>query len=341
MRNKDLEYDDIMQDLKNKIFSPVYFLAGEEPFYIDLITGYIESNVLDEQEKAFNQIILYGNDTTPAQIIDIARRYPMMAAHMVVIVKEAQAIKKIDDLAVYLQNPQKSTILVINYKYKSLDRRTRLYRAISERGVYFESKRLKEYEVPGWIDRYLMKKGIKTEPDAGRMLTEYLGTDLHKIVNELEKLMITLPTGKPLITLEHIEKNIGISKDFNNFELQKAIGEKDPYKAALILKYFEGNTKENPVNLTIASLAGYFSRLLTYHYIEDKSKNNVASVLGIHPYFVKEYEVAAANYSIRKVLEIISLLRTYDLKTKGFGDVSSSPYDLLKELVFRIINISR
>ncbi|MGQ9620583.1 MAG: DNA polymerase III subunit delta [Bacteroidales bacterium] len=334
-------YEEILKDLKNKIFSPLYFLAGDEAYYIDLITDYIEEKVLDETEKAFNQIIVYGNDVTPAQIIDIARRYPMMAAHLVVIVKEAQVIKKIDDLAVYIKNPQKSTILVINYKYKTLDKRTKFYKTIVESGVYFESNRLRDYEAPGWIERHLMQKGIKAEPDAGRMLTEYLGTDLHKIVNELEKLMITLPIGKPVITLEHIEKNIGISKDFNNFELQKAIGERNSYKAALIIKHFEGNPRDNPVNLTIASLFGYFSKILTYHYLTDKSKNNVAAALGIHPFFVREYESAAAKYDARQVVEIISLLRTYDMKTKGFGDMSSSPADLLRELVFRIINISR
>lgn len=332
-------YEEIMHDLRNKIYSPVYFLAGDEPYYIDLITGYIENNVLDEAEKAFNQIVLYGIDVTPVHIIDVARRYPMMAAHMVVIVREAQTIKNIDDLAPYLQAPQKSTILVINYKYKTLDKRTKFYKLLVETGVYLESNRMKDYELPGWIERYLMKKGIKAEPDAGRMLTEYLGTDLHKIVNELDKLMITLPKGKPLITLEHIEKNIGISKDFNNFELQKAIGEKDPYKAALIIKYFESNPKENPVTLTIASLFSYFSKILTYHYLDDKSKNNVAAALSIHPFFVREYEKAAANYNARRVVEIISFLRIYDMKVKGFGNVSSSPSDLLKELVFRIIHI--
>jgi len=332
-------HEEILKDLKNKIFRPVYFLAGDEPYFIDLITNYIEENVLNESEKAFNQIILYGNDITCFDIIDVARRYPMMSAHQVVIIKEAQVIKKIEDLAIYVQNPQKSTILVINYKFRTLDKRTKLYKALAESGVYFESNRMRDYEVPGWIERYLMRKGLKAAPDAGRMLTEYLGTDLHKIVNELEKLMVTLPAGKSVITLDHIEKNIGLSKDFNNFELQKAIGEKNPYKSALIIKYFESNPKDNPVNLTIASLLSYFSKILTYHYLTDKSKNNVAAMLSIHPFFVKEYETAAANYSARNVVEIISLLRTYDLKTKGFGNVSSSPSELLRELVFKIIHI--
>lgn len=333
-------HEEILKDLKNKIFSPVYFLAGDEPFYIDLITGYIEDSVLSESEKAFNQMVLYGNDVTPAQIIDIARRYPMMAAHQVVIVREAQTIRKIEEMLPYLQNPQKSTILVINYKYKTPDKRTKFYKVLVDSGVYFESNRLREYEVPGWIERYLMKKGVKSEPDAGRLLTDYLGTDLHKIVNELDKLMLTLPAGKPIITLDHIEKNIGLSKDFNNFELQKAIGEKNALRSAVIVKYFDSNPKENPANLTIASLFSYFSKILTYHYLKDKSKNNVAAALGINPFFVKEYETAAANYPARKTAEIISLLRTYDMKIKGFGNVSSTPGELLKELVFKIIHQS-
>lgn len=333
-------HEEILQDLKNKIYKPVYFLAGDEPYYIDLISDYIEEKVLDESEKAFNQIIMYGDGVTPDQIIDVARRYPMMAAHLVVIVKEAQLIKKIEDLMVYIQNPQKSTILVIDYKYKTLDKRTKFYKTIAETGVYFESNRLRDYEVPAWIENYLKKKGIKAEPDAGRMLTEYLGTDLHKIINELEKLTITLPKDRPVITLSHIEKHIGISKDFNNFELQKAIGEKNAYKAALIIKYFESNPKDNPVVLTIASLFSYFSKILAYHCLSDKSKNNVAAALGIHPFFVREYETAAANYNMRKVVEIISLLRTYDMKTKGFGDAGTPPAELLKELVFKIIHLS-
>ncbi len=332
-------YEEIIKDLKKRIFSTTYFFAGDEPYYIDLITNFIEENVLDESEKAFNQITLYGNDVTYAQVVDVARRYPMVAAHQVVIVKEAQNIKNIEEMLPYIQNPQKSTILVINYKYKSLDKRTKFYKAIVEKGVYFESNRMRDYEVPGWIEKYLMRKGIKAEPDAGRLLTEYLGTDLHKLSNELEKLIITLPTGKPVITISHIEKNIGISKDFNIFELQKAIGEKNVLKSALIIKYFDSNPKDNPINLSIASLAGYFTKILKYHYLSDKSKNNVASVLGINPYFVREYEVAASNYSARKVVEIINMLRIYDLKSKGFGDINSSPGDLLKELVFKIIHL--
>jgi DNA polymerase-3 subunit delta len=331
-------FEEIMSDLKNRIFKPVYFLAGEEPYYIDLITEYIEEKVLPEAEKAFNQIIFYGDDTTVSSIMDTSKRFPMMSSHQVLIIKEAQSLKKIEELASYVEKPLVSTILVINYKYKSLDKRTKLYKLLESSAVYFESNRLRDYQVPQWIERYLMVKGIKTEPNASAMLTEYLGTDLHKIVNELDKLLITLPAGKPVITTDLIEKNIGISKDFNNFELQKAVGDKNIYRANMIVHYFADNPRDNPVNLTIASLFSFFSKLLTYHYLPDKSKNNVASALKINPFFVRDYETAAARYDAKRSVHIIGLLRTYDMKSKGYGDLSSPPGDLLKELVYKILH---
>ena len=332
-------YEEIISDLKKRIFKPVYFLAGEEPYYIDLITEFIEQNVLTEAEKSFNQLILYGEDTTIPSIIETSRRFPMMASHQVVIVREAQSLKKIEDLIVYLEKPLQSTILVFNYKYKVIDKRTKLFKALETHAVYFESARLRDYQVPAWIERYLMTQGIKTDPQASAMLTEYLGTDLHKIVNELNKLIITLPKGKPLITAALIEKNIGISKDYNNFELQKAIGEKNVLKANMIVKYFAGNPKDNPITLTIASLFSYFTKLLTYHYLPDKSKNNVAAALKINPYFVRDFEMSASKYNVSKTVLVISLLRTYDMKSKGYGDLSSEPGDLLKELVYKILHI--
>ena len=332
-------YEEIMSDLKNRIFRPVYFLAGEEPYYIDLITDYIEEKVLPESEKSFNQMVLYADDTNIASIIDVARRFPMMSSHQVVIIKEAQSLKKIDDLAIYLEKPLASTILVFSYKYKTLDKRTKLFKTLESHSVYFESPRLRDYQIPGWIDRYLMKKGIKTDPSAGAMLTEYLGTDLHKIANELDKLIITLPGGKPVITTELIEKNIGISKDYNNFELQKAIGERNILKSNMIVRYFADNPKDNPMTLTVASLFGFFSKLLQYHYLTDKSKNNVAASLKVNPFFVRDYESAAVKYNVAKTVQIISLLRTFDMRSKGFGDAGTEPGELLKELVYRILHI--
>jgi len=331
-------YEEILSDLKNRIFKPVYFLAGEEPYYIDLITDYIQDKVLSEADKAFNQIIVYGEDTNIASIIDTARRFPMMASHQVVIVKEAQSLKKIDDLAIYLEKPLLSTILVFSYKYKTLDKRTKLFKTLENHGVYFESARIRDYLIPAWIERYLMTKGIKTDPSASAMLTEYLGTDLHKIVNELDKLIITLPAGKPMITTALIEKNIGISKDYNNFELQKAVGERNILKANMIVHYFANNQKDNPITLSIASLFAFFTKLLTYHYLTDKSKNNVAAALKVNPFFVKDYEVSATKYNPSKTAQIISQLRIYDLKSKGYCDPGTDPGDLLKELVFKILH---
>jgi DNA polymerase III subunit delta len=332
-------FEEIISDLKKRIFKPVYFLAGDEPYYIDLITDFIAEKVLSEEEKAFNQVVIYGEETTVNSIIETSRRFPMMASHQVVIVKEAQALKKIEDLAIYLDKPLLSTILVLNYKYKVIDKRTKLYKALDTQSVYFESMKLRDYQVPPWIERYLMIKGIKINPDASSMLTEFLGADLHKIVNELDKLLITLPAGKPVINTTLIEKNIGISKDYNNFELQKAIGEKNILKANMIVRYFAENSNDNPVTLTIASLFSLFTKILTYHYLSDRSKNNVAAILKIHPYFVKDYEISALKYNAAKTMQIISLLRTYDMKTKGFGDVSTDPGDLLKELVYKILHI--
>jgi len=332
-------YEEILSDLKNRIFKPVYFLAGEEPYYIDLLTDYIQEKVLPESEKAFNQIIVYGDDTNIASIIDTARRFPMMSSHQVLIVKEAQTLKKLDDLVIYLEKPLLSTILVFSYKYKALDKRTKLFKTLESHGVYFESARVRDYQIPAWIERYLMAKGIKTDPSASALLTEYLGTDLHKIVNELDKLIITLPEGKPMITTTLIEKNIGISKDYNNFELQKAVGEKNVLKSNMIVHYFANNTKDNPINLTISSLFSFYSKLLTFHYLTDKSKNNVAAVLKVNPFFVKEYENAATKYNVSKTVKIISLLRNYDLKSKGYCDPGTDPGDLLKELVFKILHL--
>ncbi|MCU0462681.1 MAG: DNA polymerase III subunit delta [Bacteroidales bacterium] len=331
-------YEEIISDLKKRIFKPVYFLAGEEPYYIDLITDYIEEHVLEEAEKSFNQVVFYGEETTITTIIETSRRFPMMSTHQVVIVKEAQSLRKIEDILIYIEKPLLSTILVINYKYKVLDKRTKLFKLLDSQGLYYESARLRDYQVPAWIERYLMAKGIKTETGACEMLTEFLGTDLHKIVNELTKLIITLPATKPLITASLIERNIGISKDYNNFELQKAIGEKNILKANMIVHHFANNPKDNPITLSIASLFSYFTKILTYHYLTDKSKNNVAAVLKVNPYFVRDYELAASKYNVTRTIQIISLLRTYDMKSKGFGDVSSEPGDLLKELVFKILH---
>jgi DNA polymerase-3 subunit delta len=332
-----MTYEDILSNLKKKIYHPVYFLMGEESYFIDKISDYISDNVLTDAEKGFNQTILYGKDLEPSTIIGNARRFPMMANHQVIIVREAQNIKKIEDLESYVKNPLNSTILVINYKYKTLDKRKTFPKAIEQKGVLYESKKLYDNQLPAWISTYLKNQQYTVSPQASAMLSEYLGSDLSKVANELDKLIISLPAGTQ-ITPDHIEKNIGISKEFNVFELQNALGERDMLRANRIINYFGDNQTANPVPVIIASLFSYFMKLLNYQFLEDKSQNNVASVLSVHPFFVKGYVSAAKNYNIRKLVEVVSILREYDMKSKGFGNVSATPADLQREMIYRILH---
>ena len=331
-------FDDIIKDLQNKKYESIYWLMGEESYFIDEISDYIARNVLNEEEKSFNFSYFYGKDSEVAGIINTAKRYPMMAPYQVVIVKEAQLLKGIEDLIYYVENPQPSTILVVNYKYGKLRKNTKLYKALQKKAVIYESDKLYEDKIPVWINYYLKKKNGRITPDAAQIMVEYLGNDLSKIAKELDKLLITLPSDRHEISKEHIEKNIGISKDYNNFELQKALSKKDSYKALQIIGYFDKNPKNNPIVVTITSLYFYYSKLLQYHFLKDKTKGNVASQLKINPYFVGEYAAASRLYSAGKVVKIIRSLREYDLKSKGFNNTSTSHGDLLKELVFKIIH---
>lgn len=332
------DHKEILRDLKNKIFKPVYFLAGKEAYYIDLITDFIEENVLDENEKSFNQTVLYGLDTTVTQVIETCRRFPMMSNNQVVIVREAQKLKKIDDMQVYIEAPLPSTILVIAYKYEELDKRKALYKSLSKRGFYFESEKVPEYQIPGWIDRYLTDRGIMTGPDASRLLSEFLGNDLSKISNELEKLIISLPKDKPRIDTAIIEKSIGISKEYTPNELWKAIVYRDPLKAARVVDFYSGHSKKEIIPIIFPSLFSNFSRVLIYHSLTDKTDGNVVAALKTYPGYVKDYKAAAAIYSVGRIMNVISMIRTYDLKAKGFGDSGSDTGDLLKELVFKIMH---
>lgn len=333
-----MTYDKILTDLQNKKFSPVYFLAGDEPYFIDRISDFIEANVLTEEEKAFNQSVLYGKDLDVAAVINAAKRFPMMSSHQVIIVKEAQNIKDIESLIFYTENPLNSTILVINYKYNTLDKRKKLYLSIQNKGIYFESKRLYEDKIPGWISSYLSEKNITIDPGSAMLLVEFLGSDLGKIANELDKLLITLPPGEKRINSTHIEKNVGISKDYNNFELNKALGQKNVLKANRIVNYFAKNQKDNPMAVTMSMLYSYFSKVMLYHFVKDKTRKNVAETLKVNPFFVTDYEIAARNYNTAKVFQIIGLLREYDLKSKGFGNVSTENGELLRELVYKILH---
>lgn len=328
----------IVTDIKNGHIKPIYFLMGDEPYYIDKITDFIESNILTEEEKGFNQVVLYGRDVSIDDIISNAKRYPMMAERQVVIVKEAQDLSRnIEDLVSYVENPQPSTVLVICYKYKTLDKRKKLSKTVAKNGLLFESKKLYDNQIGEWIRRVLAGKNYKIEPKATVILGEFLGTDLSKISNELNKLMIILPKGAT-ITASHIEENIGISKDFNNFELRKAVGEKQIVKANQIIQYFGRNPKSNPLVVTISLLNSFFTQLLIFHGLSDKSKTNVSKALRINPYFVSDYQSAARNYPMRKVSNIISLLREADIKSKGVGAQNLPPEDILKELLFKIMH---
>ena len=332
-----MNYEDILANLKKKIYHPIYFLMGEESYFIDQITEYISKHVLTDAEKGFNQHILYGKDTDVDTIITHARRFPMMANHQVIIVKEAQNIKKIEDLEPYVKAPLDTTILVINYKYKSIDKRKSFAKQLAKSSVLFESKKIYDNQLPGWIDKYLKTHQYSIMPQASAMLAEYLGTDLSKVTNELNKLVITLPQGTK-ITPDHIEKNIGISKDYNIFELQNALGEKNVLKTNKIINYFSANPGSNPITRTISSLYYYFMKLLTYHFLTDKSQNSVAASLQVPPFFVRSYIAAAKVYTPKKLVEIMGILREYDMKSKGMGNVSTSPGDLQKEMIYRILH---
>ncbi|WP_299547686.1 DNA polymerase III subunit delta [Seonamhaeicola sp.] len=332
------EVKQLVTDIKNKNLKPIYFLMGEEPYYIDKISDFIEDNVLAEEERGFNQMVLYGRDVSVEDIVGNAKRFPMMAEHQVVIVKEAQDLSRtIEKLAAYAENPQPTTVLVVNYKYKKIDKRKALYKILKKTGVVYESKKLYENQVADWIRRVLSPKGYTISPKAAQMLVEFLGTDLSKINNELEKLQIILSKGTQ-ISPEHIEENIGISKDFNNFELRKAIGEKNAVKAYRIVNYFAENPKDNPMVVTVSLLFNFFSQLLHFHGLNDKSPRNVASALRVNPYFVNEYITAAKNYPMRKVSAVVATLRRFDVKSKGVGANAVPQGDLLKELLSNILN---
>jgi DNA polymerase III subunit delta len=328
----------IVNDIKQGNIKPLYFFMGEEPYYIDKLTDFIEDNVLTEEEKGFNQVVLYGKDVSIEEVVSNAKRYPMMADRQVVIVKEAQELSRtIEKLESYAENPQPTTVLVFAYKYKTLDKRKKVTKLIDKHGVVFESKKLYENQVADWIKRVLSGKGYTIEPKAAAMLVEFLGNDLSRISNELDKLAIILPQGST-ISPKAIEDNIGISKDYNVFELRKAIGERDQLKAYKIADYFANNPKDNPLVMTVGLVFGFFSQLLMYHGLKDKSPGNVAKVLKVNPYFVKDYDVAVRNYPMKKVSAIVATLREIDVKSKGVGAGNVPQHDLLKEMLVKIFN---
>ena len=353
------EVNQILIDLKRRIFKPVYFLSGEETYYIDMISDYIEKNVLDESEQEFNQTILYGKEADMNTIISAAKRFPMMSEYQVVIVKEAQNLKELgkssggdDDesetttkkstssanaLTAYLQQPQSSTILVFCYKYKTLDKRSTTYKSLQKNHVFLETKKLYDNQLPDWITTYVQDKKFRIGPKASFLLAEFLGNDLSKITNEIEKLLINLKEGDE-IPPELVQDNIGISKEFNVFELQDALAKKDILKANRIINYFSANEKEHPAVMTLSSLYGYFTKILLYHFSPDKSKFAVAQALGVNPFFVDGYVKASQNYGTAKLKAIFGYLKEYDLKTKGVDNSGVNNGELLKELIFKVLH---
>ncbi|MBE6286691.1 MAG: DNA polymerase III subunit delta [Mediterranea massiliensis] len=339
MAKSEITCDDILRELQAKQYRPIYYLMGEETYYIDLIADYIQNNVLTESEKEFNQTVVYGADVDVATIINAAKRYPMMSEYQVVIVKEAQTLRNIEELSFYLQKPLKSTILVLCHKHGTLDRRKKLAAEIEKAGLLFESKRLKDAQLPTFITAYLKKKGIDIDAKATAMMAEFVGTDLSRLTGELDKLILTIQNNATIITPEHIEKNIGISKDYNNFELRTALVEKDVLKANKIVKYFEENPKTNPIQMTLSLLFGFFSNLMLAYYAPEKSEQGVATFLGLKsPWQAREYLSAMRRYSGVKTMQIIGEIRNTDAQSKGVGNSSLSDADLLRELIFKILH---
>ena len=338
MAKQETSYEQILTDLRKKVYQPVYFLMGEEPYYIDYISDFIQNGVLSETEKEFDQTILYGKDVDINTVINAAKRYPMMSPYQVLIVKEAQLIKDWDNLVHYLSNPLKSTILVFCYKYGTPDKRKKWYQEVTKIATVFESAKLRDYEIGAWITKYCKSKNVAIDDKAVAMLSDFLGTDLSKLVNELEKLVLTKPADMQRITPDLVEKNIGISKDYNVFELQAALINRDVLKANRIIQYFSENKKANPMVLVLAQLFKFFSELMLYHYLPDKSQGAVASELKINPYFVKDYQKASQVYGAWKTMNIISFIRETDARYKGIDNPSTDEDDLLIELIYKILH---
>ena len=336
---KEVTYEEIVRNLKNEVYSPIYFLMGEEDYYIDRISDYLVNHTLTETEKEFNLTVLYGADTDIATVINAAKRYPMMSKYQVVVVKEAQHLRNIEELTYYLQKPLASTILVFCYKHGALDRRKKITAEIEKAGVLFESKKLKEAQLPGFISSYLKRKQVEIEPKASEMMAEFVGAALNRMAGELEKLIITLPAGQKRITPELIERNIGISKDYNNFELRNALIAKNVLKANQIVKYFEENPKNNPLQVTLAVLFNFFANLMLAYYAPEKTDQGIAAQLGLRsPWQSKDYMIAMQKYSGVKVMQIIGAIRECDAKSKGIGNPSTPDGELLRSLVYMILH---
>lgn len=335
-----ISFNELKSDFKKKNYQAVYFLHGLENYFIDEITQIIEKNVLSESEKAFNQTILYGKEVDHLAVVDSARRYPMMASHQVVIIKEAQEMKSLKELKTYIEKPLDSTILAICYKHKKFNFNSAFGKALKANAVVFHSKPLYDNQIPDWIQSWLKVRKLNISPEAAVLLGEYLGTELSKLNNELEKLALNLPQGTE-VTAKLIEENIGISKDYNVFELQRALGQRDILKANRIVRYFASNPKKNPLPVVIGSLYNYFSKIYMYHYAKNLPEKELLSILQLRSaYFLKEYRASARFYNINRIKKAISTLRAFDLKSKGveYNNTGKPDGELLKEMVWHLLH---
>ncbi len=339
----NISFEQLMRNLINRVYSPIYLLHGEEAYYIDEVIKYIENNVLEEADKAFNQTVVYGRDVTARDIADRCRVYSMLGNYQVIIVKEAQDLtannRKLDDLESYIENPQENTILVMGYKYKKLDKRKSFYKKLnkSDKVTFLETKKVYDNQIPGWIDRYVKEKGYSIDAVSTRLLADYVGSDLSRLVNEINKLFITADESKK-ITPQIIETNIGISKDYNIFELTKALGTRNVFKAQQIIHYFEANPKDNPLQMVTVMLYNYFVKVFLYHRFKKENPREIASSIGVNPAFINDYAVAARNYPPGVIRKIIAEIRVLDLKSKGYGSIDAKDYGPLSEFVYKCIH---
>ncbi len=337
MNNPELK--SIVNKVKAREFSPVYLLHGDEAYYIDQVTNLLEKTVLTEEEKSFNQTVIYGKEFNAQQVIATAKEFPMMSEYKVLIIREAQEVRKneLAKLESYLKGIQPSTVLIICYKYGKLDKRSSFYKELAKVATVLESKGLYENQVPAWLTQQAKKMGHPISMKAASLLTEFLGNDLSKIDNELKKLSVILSEGAEIDT-DIIETNIGVSKDFNNFELQSALASKNSLKAFEIINYFNANPKSHPAILTIITLYQFFEKTMAFHFVKDKSPANLGKVLKVNPYFIKEYELAARNYNTKKLAKVMSHLKKADLNLKGVGASEIGNDQVLKELIYKVLN---
>lgn len=334
-------FDAIMRDLKSGKYAPVYILMGDESYYIDRITDYIAENVLDPDDRDFNQTVVFGADTTAAQVADMAKGYPVMpAAHRVVIVKEAQGLKSLDALERYFEKPLASTLLVIAYKNGTIDRRKKVVGKAEAVGVVFESKKKRDYELPAFIETYLKKNHVAIDPKSAAMIAEHIGADLSRLISELDKVMISLPDDNRRVTPDIVEREIGVSKEFNIFELKTAIIERNVFKANQIVKYFDKNPKAGSLFSCLPLLYTFFQNLMVAFYAPDKNNdNNLAAFLELKSVWaLKDYRVGMRNFSAMKTLQILAKIRETDAKSKGLDSLNTSTDDLMRELIFFILH---